>query len=71
MNCEYKCLDCKKTTSESTTGNYDFGDDVECPWCGRVSRVTNIKSILYVEQTKKKVSPTKLEELEKLKNKYV
>ena len=65
------CSDCGKTTGECTTGSYDFGDEIECPWCGRVSRITNIEHNLFVEMTKEKISPTKLEELELLKSKVV
>ena len=66
-NYYWTCPDCGKITSESTTGDYDFGDDVECPWCWRVSTVTNLEIELSVRATTKKVSPTKLEELETLK----
>jgi DNA-directed RNA polymerase subunit RPC12/RpoP len=67
MNYEYICPDCKKGTSGSTTADYDFSDAIECPWCGRVSRITNITCHFELEQTNKKSSPTKLEELEALK----
>lgn len=67
MYYEWTCPDCKKTTSGCTTGSYEYGDKIECDWCGRVSKVINKTSILDVEITDKKVSPTKLEELEALK----
>lgn len=70
MNYEWKCPDCGKETGGCTTCNYEFGDEIECCWCGRVSRITNIVSVLYVEQTKKKVAPTELEKLEALKCGY-
>ena len=62
------CPECGKTTDESTTGSYDGTDEIECPWCGRVSIVTDVEYQLTVKATSKKVSPTKLEELEKLKD---
>ena len=63
----WTCPECGKTTDESTTGSYDFGDEIECPWCGRVSIVSDIDVTLTVRGTTKKVSPTKLQELERIK----
>lgn len=67
MNENWRCPECGKTTDESTTGSYDFGDEIECPWCGRVSIVSDIDITLTVRGTTKKVSPTKLQELERIK----
>jgi len=69
MSYEYTCPDCGKTTCEHTTGDYNFGDEVECPWCGRISTVSNLNIVLSLRVTTKKTSPTKLEELEELKTK--
>ena len=63
----FTCHECSKTTSESTTGKYDFGDEVECPWCGRVHTVRDLEIRLFLNPTSRKVSPTKLEQLEQLK----
>jgi len=64
MNYDWKCPDCKKTTSCSTTDDdIENYDELECPWCGRVSRVVNHTVVFDVEQTKRKVSPTELEKL--------
>ncbi len=66
MNYEYQCPDCQKNTNGSSTADYSFDEEIECPWCGRVLRIRNILCILEVEQTNKKTSPTELEKLEKM-----
>jgi len=69
MNYEWKCPDCKKRTSGSTTGIYCFQDEIECSWCGRISIISNITSHFQVEQTEKRISPTELQKLEQLQMK--
>lgn len=69
-NYYWTCSDCGKITSESTTADYDIGDEVECPWCGRIAIVSDLEIELTIRATTKKVSPTKAEELEKIKMEY-
>jgi NAD-dependent SIR2 family protein deacetylase len=67
MNYDWKCPDCEKCTSCSTTDDdLENYDELECPWCGRVSKVINHTVTFYVEQTNKKVSPTELEKLNEI-----
>jgi len=64
------CPECGKSINESTTGNYDIGDEIECAFCGRISIVSDEEITLSVRAIGRKVSPTKMEELEKLKKNY-
>lgn len=68
MNYDWECPDCKKVTLCSTTDDdIENYEELECPWCGRVSKIVDHEVTFIVQQTNKKASPTELEKLEALK----
>lgn len=67
MNYNYECPDCGGSFNHSTTGMYAVGDEIECPKCGRISKITELDVHLLLIQTNKTASPTQYEELERIK----
>ena len=63
----WTCPECGKTIDVSSTGTYEISDEIECPFCGRISIVSDTEITLTVRATGRKVSPTELEKLEALK----
>ena len=66
----WTCPECGKTIDLSTTRTYDISDEIECPFCGRISIISDTEIQLKVKATGRKVSPTKMEELEKFKESF-
>jgi len=68
MSYEFKCPDCGSNWDCSTTEELDFGSEIECCRCGRVSKIVTIHRQFEVRATDTIKSPTKLEEMEKMEN---
>ena len=67
---EFRCPECKKITNTHSTGEAPkYCESVECMSCGRISIVQSILSVLIVEMSNQKASPTKIEKLEELMKK--
>ena len=61
---EFRCPECKKVTCSHSTGNVpEFGDEVECISCGRISIVQDQVTLLEVEITSRKETPSQLDKL--------
>ena len=67
MHYNYTCGDCKKDISGETTGTYDVGDNITCPFCGRVLSIYMIEAHLFTDPTSEKKSPSEYEKLEQYK----
>ena len=65
---EFKCGDCGKYNKVHGTGDVpEFGNEVECISCGRISQVTSSFATLEVVKTQKVKKPSQLDKLNKEK----
>lgn len=59
----FRCTDCGKINQTHSTGTTpEYGEEVECINCGRISIVQSSTAILEVKMSCKKNSPSKIEQ---------